>query len=430
MSQLKPSTEKYARNMGTFGVLLLVVNGLIGAGIFGLPEVLHEAVGSFAPWLLLLGGILVGCIAICFAQLTSLTDRSGGPQRFTTDAFGRFPGFQVGWLFYSARVVSDGANVLVLLAYAAAIWPLMEGGLPQDIAIVAILGFITIVNIVGLKNVVAVLGTMTIFKLVPLLILIVVGLGAAAAPGPVVLPEITAVEGIALAALYAFVGFENATIPAGETKNPQRAMPRALLIGLAFVTLIYFTLQWAYSLSPLAGSGSEAPLADLAGALGGELGTILLSATVVVSVLANLTAGQTSASRMTPALADDRLLPAWFGKVGRFGTPTNAIVFHGALGMAFALTGTFLELAIVSTLARLLAYIASVSSLPILRREAGRRAVTVPLAIVMGIALALSLWLAAQADQDRWIMLAIFAAVGTGLYFIARRAPEPEALNG
>ena len=153
-------------------------------------------------------------------------------------------------------------------------------------------------------------------------------------------------------------------------------------------------------------------------------------ASVVVSVLANLTAGQTSASRMTPALADDRLLPAWFGKVGRFGTPTNAIVFHGALGMAFALTGTFLELAIVSTLARLLAYIASVASLPILRREAGRRAVTVPLAIVMGIALALSLWLAAQADQDRWIMLAIFAAVGTGLYFIARRGPEPEALTG
>ena len=424
MSQIAPSTGKYVRSMGTFGVLLLVVNGLIGAGIFGLPEVLHEAVGSFAPWLLLLGGILVGCIAICFAQLTGLTDRSGGPQRFTTDAYGRFPGFQVGWLFYSARVVSDGANVLVLLAYAAAIWPAVEGGLAQDAAIVAILGFITIVNIVGLRNVVAVLGAMTVFKLVPLFVLIVAGLGAAAAPGPVVLPQISNIEGIALAALYAFVGFENATIPAGETRNPQRSMPRALLIGLAFVTLVYFSLQWAYSLSPLAGSGSEAPLAALAGQLGGELGTILLSATVVVSVLANLTAGQTSASRMTPALADDGLLPAWFGKVGRFGTPSNAIVFHGLLGMAFALTGTFLELAIVSTLARLLAYVASIASLPLLRRAAGRRAVTAPLAVVMAIALALSLWLAAQADQDRWVMLGMFALVGTALYFIARRRPE------
>ena len=136
-----------------------------------------------------------------------------------------------------------------------------------------------------------------------------VGISAAPGAANVVLPQFSAVEGIALAALYAFVGFENATIPAGETKEPQRAMPRALMIGLAVVTLMYFGLQWAYSHSVIAGSGTDAPLTSLAGEYGGDIGASLIAATIVMSVLANLTAGHTSASRMPPALADDGLLP-------------------------------------------------------------------------------------------------------------------------
>jgi len=418
---MQTESSKYRRDMGTLGVLFIVVNGLIGAGIFGLPEALHAAVGLFAPWLLLMGGVLVMAIAICFAELTKLTDRSGGPQRFVGDAFGAYPGFIVGWTFFSARLISQGANVLVLVAYAAALWPVAGEGAAKVVLIISVLGGITVINVIGIKRVVALLGAMTLFKLLPLVVLMLVGIGAAANPGPLVLPQFSAVEGIALAALYAFVGFENATIPAGETRNPQRAMPRALMLGLAVVTLIYFGLQWAYSHSVIAGTGPGAPLTALAGEYGGDIGALLIAATIVMSVLANLTAGHTSASRMPSAMADDGLLPAWFGQVSRWGTPANSIVVFGLGAILLSFWNDFLALAAVSTLARLMAYITSIAALPTLRRRAGMAAFNATIVLAAPIALALSFWAATQANATQWQMLGGFALVGTLLFFIARR---------
>jgi amino acid transporter len=417
----EPGEGKYRRDMGTLGVLFLVVNGLIGAGIFGLPEMLHHAVGPFAPWLLLVVGALMMSIVVCFARLCSLTDRSGGPQRFVLDAWGRFAGFQVGWLFFSARLISVGANVLVLAAYSAALWPVLGEGVARAVLVVATLCVLMAVNIVGLRRAVAVLGALTMLKLVPLLVLVLVGVVAATAPGPVVLPRFSAVEGIALVALYAFVGFESATVPAGETREPKRAVPRALLLGLGIVTLIYFGLQWVYSHSPIAGTSPEAPLTALAAQLGGEVGAVVIAATIVVSVLANLTATITSASRMPPALADDLLLPTWFGRVSRWGTPANSVVFFGIGAMILALNSSFLTLAAISTLARIIAYVASILSLPRLRRAAGLPLLDPVIALAAPVALGLCLWASLQTHTTQWQTLGAFVVVGTVLYIVASR---------
>ncbi|MFY8274061.1 APC family permease [Pseudoalteromonas sp. SSDWG2] len=413
--------SQYRREMGTLGVLFIVVNGLIGAGIFGLPEVLHNAVGTFSPWLLLIGGVLVMSVVICFSELTKMTEQSGGPQRYVGDAFGLYPGFIVGWTFFAARLISQGANVLVLVAYAGALWPVVNEGTAKVMLIIGVLGGITFVNVIGIKRVVIVLGTMTLFKLLPLVILMLVGIGAASVSGPVALPQFSAVEGVALAALYAFVGFENATIPAGETKDPKRAMPKALLLGLALVTLIYFGLQWAYSHSVVAGTGPEAPLTALAGEYLGDIGALLIAATIVMSVLANLTAGHTSASRMPPALADDGLLPSWFNKVSRWGTPANAIVFFGVGAMILSLWDDFLALAAVSTLARLLAYIGSIMALPRLRKHHGLPALNMTILLAAPVALALSLWATTQTNAIHWQALGGVALVGSVLFFVARK---------
>jgi amino acid transporter len=140
-----------------------------------------------------------------------------------------------------------------------------------------------------------------------------------------------------------------------------------------------------------------------------------------MSVLANLTAGHTSASRMPPALADDGLLPAWFGRVSRWGTPANSIVFYGIGAVLFALWDDFLALAAVSTLARLLAYVTSILALPRLRRRAGKPAVNTAIVLAAPVALALSLWAATQTNATQWQTLAGFAIVGTVLFFIERR---------
>lgn len=410
----------YRRDMGALGVSFLVVNGLIGAGIFGLPEVLHQAVGTFAPWLLLIGGILVMSIVVCFAELTKLTDRSGGPQRFVGDAWGAYPGFLVGWTFYAARVISFGANILVLVAYAAALWPVVGDGAPKTIAIVGVFAFMAGINLVGVRRAISTLGAITLVKMLPLVLLMLVGIASATGGGSVALPQFSAVEGIALGALYAFVGFENATVPAGETRDPRRAMPRALLLSLALVTIVYFGLQWAYSHSSIAGTGPEAPISELARLYWGDIGALLIAATIVVSVLGNLAAGYTSASRIPSALADDGLLPEWFGRVSRWGTPANSILFLFVLITLFALVDDFLFLAIMSTVARLVAYIASIVSLPRLRTRAGLPAVNPTIVVAAPVALILSIWAATQTSLDQWLTLGGFAVAGTVLYFIAR----------
>lgn len=414
----------YRRDVGTAGVVFMVVNGVIGAGIFALPEMLHAAVGRFAPWLVLGASVTTFFVAYCFANLASLTDRSGGPQRYVTDAFGPFSGFQAGWLFYLSRMLTQAANVTVLVTYAAALWSGLDQGLVRTIAIISVLGALTAINVVGIKRAVTVLGVITLFKLVPMILLGAIGIALAQGGGPVVLPQLSAVEGIALAALYAFFGFENATIPAGETKGPARTMPRALMIGLPIVAGIYFSLQYAYSNSPVAGSGAAAPLAALADYHAGQIGSMLIAATVVVSVLGNMTAGHTVSSRLTSSLADDRLLPAWFGKLSRWGTPANSIVFFGAGALAFALSGTFAALAVAASLARMFVWIPSFLALPVLRKAKGLAPLSAPLFVAVPVALALSLWAAAQSSREQWLLIAAFLGAGAILFLIGRAAPR------
>ena len=417
---MSDSGGKYRRDVGTIGVVFMVINGVIGAGIFGLPEMLHAAVGTFAPWLVLLASLATAFVALCFADLASMTDRSGGPQRYVTDAFGHFFGFQAGWLFYLSRMLTQAANVTVLVTYAAALWSGLDHGLIRTIAIIAVVSALTVINVVGIKRAVAVLGVITLFKLLPMVLLAAIGIALASGVGPVGLPQLSAVEGIALAALYAFFGFENATIPAGETSKPTRAMPRALLIGLPIIAGIYFALQFAYSNSPVAGSGATAPLAALADHYAGNVGAMLIAATVVVSVLGNMTAGHTVASRLTSSLADDRLLPAWFGKVSRWGTPANSILFFGAGALAFALSGTFAALAIAASLARMFVWIPSFLALPVLRKARGLAPLSGPLFVAVPVSLSLSIWASFQSSREQWLLIGAFLVIGTILFVLAR----------
>ena len=421
----------YRRDVGTVGLVFIVVNGVIGAGIFALPELLHAAVGRFAPWLVLGASLATAFAAICFASLATMTDRSGGPQRYVTDAFGRFPGFQAGWLYYFSRMLTQAANVAVLVTYAAALLPGLDQGAIRIIAIVLVTAALTIINVVGIKRAVAVLGVITLFKLVPMFLLGAIGIALAQGTGPVELPQMSAVEGIALAALYAFFGFENATIPAGETSKPARAMPRALLIGLPIIAGIYFSLQYAYSNSPVAGTGAAAPLAALADHYAGDIGSMLIAATIIISVLGNMTAGFTVSSRLTSSLADDGLLPPWFGRVSRWGTPANSIVFFGVGALAFSLSGTFAMLAVAASLARMVIWILSFLALPKLRRARGLAPLGGILLVAVPISLGLSLWASAQSTRDQWLLIGAFLAAGTLLFFLAQGARKaPAARDG
>lgn len=406
----RPGTR---RDVGIWGAAFLALNGMIGAAIFGLPGTLDAAVGSFAPWLLLIAGIGVMLIALCYADLASRFESSGGPQLYASAAFGRFVGFQAGWMLYAARAAALAANANVLVAYARVLWPDLNG----PMTIIVTVSAITLINIVGIRRAVDTLGGMTMLKLMPLLLIGALGLLLAPLPAPV-LPDFSAVEGVALAALYAFVGFEAATIPAGETRNPKQAIPRALLLTVAGVTLLYVIVQFAYSASGI--GESDAPLADLAAQSLGPIGALLLGLTAIVSVLANQLSAVTSISRITSSLADQRLLPRWFGRVSpRFATPANSIAAVGGIGLALALTGTFVTLAVISTLARLFTYIVCIAAVPKLDSKAGKirwgRGLLLPFAAGL-----LCLWAASQSRFTEWRAFIAFLLIGTFLYLVAR----------
>lgn len=403
------------RDIGLIGSAFLAFNGIVGAGIFALPGPLHAQFGGFAPWLFPLFGLLVLLIALPFARLAAAHERTGGPAEYAAP-FGPLAAFQTGWLYYVARITALAANANVFATYAATLWPPLGTVVGRGATILALVGLLTWVNIVGVKRAIRALDLLTLLKALPLVGLALWGVAHAAQglppPGPV--PPFSALEASALVLLYAFVGFENASVPAEETADPKRTIPRAILFTVVATAALYALVQLGYATVMPAGQAPSAPLAAYAETLLGPAGAILLAVTAMASVAGNVGGSMTSTPRVTYALSRQGALPGWFGRIaGRYATPANSILFMGALGALLALTGSFVWLAIVSTLSRLFVYGACMLALP--RARPGALSWALALA-----GLAVCLWAAAQSKWESWAMLAGFVLGGFLLYGLAR----------
>jgi APA family basic amino acid/polyamine antiporter len=406
------------RDIGFTGSAFLSFSGMVGAGIFALPATLHGQFGTFSPWLFPIFGLLFLLIALPFARLAGLHPVSGGPVAYTAP-FGPLVSFQAGWLYYVARITALAANANVFAIYAASLWPPLGGTVGRPAVIVLLIGAITVINMVGVRRAVRMLDVLTMLKALPLIALAIWSLAWSAGswppPGPP--PPLGALEAAALIILYAFVGFENSVIPADETANAAKTIPRALIATLATTIVIYFLVQLAYVSIMPAGSAPGAPLAALAEALVGPIGAILLTLTALASIAGNLAGSMTSTPRVTYALAARESLPRWFGTVSpRWATPANSILFMGLAGIALGVTGSFLWLAVVSTLARLFVYGLSIAALPKAEKP-GAGTWT-----MVAAALAVCLWAATQSKAESWVMLGGLVAAGLLLYGFARLA--------
>lgn len=411
------------RAIGLAGVILIATNGMIGTGIFALPGKLDAAVGTFAPILLALAGLGFICIALSFADCARHFDRSGGQVVYVGTAFGPFAGFLTGWLSYIARSSSQAANANVLALTCAALFPLTASSSGRAAIIIALFAALTVLNVIGVRKALAALGGLTLLKLAPLLIL-AIGSLATFGPGPApIIPPVADAASIALVALYAFTGFESGATAAGETRDAKRILPLALVGTVVAVGLLYVTVQWAYSAS--APANSETPLLDLATRLGGPLAGYALALTVLVSVVGNLGASMLGSPRLTVGMGEEKMLPARFAAIWpRFGTPAFSILFFGIFSLALALSGSFVLLAVVSTLARLSSYLGCILAAPRLDRQFGAhrgwpRRLLFPL-----IAAALCVGAASQSKTEEWRGLALLSLVGVLLYFIARPRPR------
>ncbi len=421
------------RAISKTGYSAMTLNAVIGAGIFGLPAVAAAKTGAFSPWLFVIAGLLIFSVVLSFARASSMFRHTGGAVIYASHAFGPFIGFQAGWLGYLGRVTSMGANTNLLITYASWFWSPLADDVNRSIAMSIVIMGLTWLNVCGVRNSVAIIYVFTVLKLLPLSLLILFGLGHIDLQmlGGADLPEFGEMSEAVLIVLYAYVGFEGTVVAAGEGHRPRRDLPRAMINTILFTGVIYVLVQLV-SVSSLPGlATSPAALADVAVVLFGPFGAALLTLGAVFSISGNLQSTFMSAPRMTYALARDGSLPSWFSNVhNKYQTPHISLWVYGVFCLALALSGSFIWLAVMSTLARLLTYIVCIAALPRLEKttEPVEDQFKLPGGLLIpAIAMVLCLWLITYASTAAWLTTLVFMGLGTVLYVLSRRLPGKPA---
>ncbi|WP_250161301.1 APC family permease [Algoriphagus algorifonticola] len=431
MSQIPSSEEtqeKLPRNLGLWGVWMLVVNGLIGAGIFGLPSGAAAFAGEYSVWIYAFCALLMLPIILCFAELGSYFRGTGGPIKYGTLAFGKFVGFQGGWLYYLARLISFAANTVLLTDSIAYFFPIAGEGSGRLISLAVTCLGLSLINVLGSLESIR---TMTLFTVIKFAVLIGLIFGGFTMLGTDVIPRFNSplpagsdLGKAALLLIYAFVGFEGAVVPAGEAKRPERDMPLGLLLGLGIVAILYMLIQLVSQAAVPDLASSTTPLLDASSALFGEIGAVILMIGVATSVIANLISSMFSATRVTYALSLENSLPAWFGQVHpKYLTPSNSVIFFGISAFALAAMGSFTFLAALTVLARLFLFGMSCAAVPVLRPrfKGPGRFILKGGKLIPVLGILACIWLMFQVSWTSVWMTAMFVAIGTGLYWVGRK---------
>jgi basic amino acid/polyamine antiporter, APA family len=425
-----PPSDQLKRELGRWALTAIGVNQVIGSGIFRLPADLAASAGGWSPFLVGGVGLASLLIALCFAEVSSRFEATGGSYIYTRAAFGRFLAFEVGWMLWFVRVASWASVLNVMALSLAFYWPGFAEGMPRAILITGVVVAFAAINILGIRLSSLVVNGFTIGKLLPLLIFVAVGLffvdGERLQPGGAV-PVVDLATG-ALLLIFAFGGYETVPVPAGEAKDPRTAVPFALVMTVVSVTIVMVAVQ-VVALGTLETlEGSTTPLADAAGRFMGPMGAMLLTLGAVISTSGNSMGQALSGSRSLFALAEQRDIPRCFGYVHpRYRTPSTAILVTCGVSLVLALSGTFVALAAASAVARLLVYVATCASTIHLRnarfagevRPATFRLPGGPLIPIVAILISLSILLGATRIQ--LISGTSALAVGAILYFIAVR---------
>lgn len=407
----------------------LAINDVIGSGVYLLPAAAAFLLGPASVWAVLLAGFAVLLLVLCFAEAGSYFDEPGSGYVYTKVAFGAFVGFEVGWMTWLARVASVASLANGFAQALTFIWPGAGVGTLRVAVIVIPLLVITWINIVGVKHGARFAVGLTIGKLVPLVVLIAVGVFAIdwSLLTPMSVPPIGNLGEAALLLLFAYAGFENTAAAAGEYKDPKRDVPFALIAMILIVTLVYTLIQLVAlgTLPDLAQKVDGAPLADSAALILGAGAGLLMTVGAVISIGGNIGSTMLAGPRYLYALARDGYGPRVLGNVHpQYRTPAVAIAVQGLLALALALSGSFVQLAMLSIVARLATYIGTAAAVPFLRRKFPRTASTVVLPggpLIPIAAVLLSLVLLASATP--WNLVAGLVALGIGalIYLVRRR---------
>jgi amino acid transporter len=427
------SSGKLIRTVGFWGLVAMCINAVVGSGVFLLPTESYKLLGPFSLWAPLIFAVPVFILVLCFAEAAGHFAEPGGAYLYARTAFGDFIGFETGWMNWLARVTSLASLSNGFVLALARLTPMVGEGAARAITISLVIIVLGTIHFVGVRYGAASIYAFTLGKVVPLVGFIVIALVAwrhnpipasLTIPGPG-----TDWSAAALFMLFAYAGFENLGVPAGEYKNPRKDLPWALLVGIGAIGAIYVLAQLgAMSAIPNL-SETKTPIADAAAAIVGPIGAIIVTIGALLSMAGTNSGTTLEGSRMLYALSLDRPRLGWLSYVHpRFRTPSVAIVIHCGVALVLALAGSFAKLAMLSAVARLTTYLFTCAAIPRLRKISAGTFVTaggltVP---ILGTLVSLALFL--TLNRYNIIAAAIAMVVGAAVWAVSM-APRAGAMG-
>ncbi len=419
------------RGLGLRQLTANIFNYTVGSGIFVLPGIVAATLGPPALLAYLLCAFIIGLVVLVFAEAGSRVTVTGGPYAYVEIGLGPLAGFIAGILLCVTDVGALAAIAMLLATYIASALHL-SGGIANSIIAALMLAGLAAVNIRGVTSGARLIEVATVAKLLPLLLFVLVGIFYVSPANLrwTHIPSASSVASTAGILIFAFAGIEAALLPSGEVRDAARTVPRAAMLALGFVTLLYLAVQGVALgvLGPALGADRVAPLATAAGSFAGSAGRSVLLVGAAISMFGWVSGSILAGPRAFFALSRDGFLPRQLAHVhARFRTPHVAIISYAVVAIALALSGTFEQLAILSNIAALGLYSMCAVAVVMLRRRnvrSDREPFRVPGGLLVPVlACAAMLWVIVETVTKReFVAFGIVAAIALVAYRFRRRS--------
>lgn len=422
--------EHLKREIGVWGLSANLVNTMVGAGIFALPAIVAAGLGSASIFAYLFCGVLITLVMLCFAEVGSKITTSGGAYTYIHSSFGSYFGFLTVVLFGISAISADAAVANAVADVIGSIFPPFKLQPIRVVFFLIIFSGLGYVNVIGVKEGMKVVKIITITKLVPLLILVLFSWGEFSVSNLVfdAIPSLNDIGKISLILFFAFQGAESGLSVSGEVENPKKNIPRAILISISGVMILYILIQTVSQgvLGDALGTYKENPLSVVANQVFGPIGFTILTVGAAVSMFGTLSSEVLGIPRVLFRASKDYVLP--FKPLTRvhhkFATPYISIIVYASMGFLFSSFGGFKQLAIISSAAILLVYLGV--SLSVIKLRKGRMSKLEGFKIPGGylvpiLSSLIIIWLLTNLTRFEVFGIGVFISVLSLMYFLRKK---------
>jgi APA family basic amino acid/polyamine antiporter len=423
--QLRDPANDLIRGIGKWDFVALIVNITIGAGILGLPSKIFALVGIYSLPAIVGCAILILLLILCFAEVGSRFSGTGGPYLYTLATLGPLTGFIAGWLLWLSRLFSFASVCNLFVDYTAYLWPTVAHGSSR----MFLIGFVTltlaVINYAGIRPATKINNVITIIKLLLLILFVGAGLFFIHPSNFQTINSFkpSAFLSSVLLLVFAFSGFDVASVPAGEVIEPQKTVPQSLLIAISIVSILYLGIQYV-CIGTLPGlSQSNKPIADAARLFMGTAGGYLITVGALITMLGTLNVLMLTSSRLLFAMAEQRQLPLKLSYINkRYHTPSFAISITVAVLLLLTIGGNFVNTLTISAIIRLFTFITTCLALPLLRKQQTKRApFTVPGGVYIAvISIIVCLFLFLNIDRNEAVNAGMLTLAGVAVYLFCK----------